>query len=44
MKFMDELTDAYLDNNFEYPYYLDLQTGQVILDMDEAYSGEPSID
>lgn len=44
MKLMDELVDAYLDNNFEHPYYLDLYTGQVILDIDEAYTGEPGID
>lgn len=44
MKLMDELIDAYLDNNFEHPYYLDLHTGQVILDMDEVYTGEPGID
>lgn len=44
MQFIDELIGAYLDNNFEHPYYLDLQTGQVILDMDEAYTGEPCID
>ncbi|WP_379145886.1 UPF0158 family protein [Paenibacillus sp. sgz500992] len=44
MKLMDELIDAYLDNNFEHPYYLDLHTGQVILDLDEAYTGEPGID
>lgn len=44
MKLMDELIDAYLDNNLEHPYYFDMQTGQVILDMDEAYSGEPGID
>jgi hypothetical protein len=41
---MDELIDVYLDNNYEHPYFLDLQTGQVILDMDEIYTGEPSID
>ncbi|TFE24720.1 UPF0158 family protein [Cohnella luojiensis] len=41
---MDELIDAYLDNDFEHPYFLDLQTGEVILDMDEIYTGEPSID
>lgn len=39
MKLMDELIDAYLDNNFEHPYYLDLHTGQVILDLDESYTG-----
>ena len=44
MQLMDELIDAYLDNNLEHPYYLDLHTGQVILDMDEAYTGEPGID
>ncbi|GIP34222.1 UPF0158 family protein [Paenibacillus sp. J2TS4] len=44
MNLLDELIDAYLDNNFEHPYYLDLQTGQVILNMDEAYTGEPRID
>jgi hypothetical protein len=44
MQLMDELIDAYLDNNFEHPYYLDLQTGQVILNMDESYTGEPGID
>lgn len=44
MKLMDEIIAAYLDNNFEHPYYLDLQTGQVILNMDEAYTGEPGID
>ncbi|MEK4061886.1 MULTISPECIES: UPF0158 family protein [Paenibacillus] len=44
MKLMDELIDAYLDNNFEHPYYLDLHTGQVILDLDESYTGEPGID
>jgi hypothetical protein len=44
MQLMDELLDAYLDNNFEHPYYLDLYTGQVILDMEEAYTGEPEID
>jgi hypothetical protein len=44
MNLMDELIDAYLDNNFEHPYYLDLHTGEVILDMDEMYTGEPGID
>jgi hypothetical protein len=44
MELMDDLTDAYLDNNFEHPYYLDLYTGQVILNMDEGYTGEPGID
>lgn len=44
MNLMDDLVEAYLDNNFEHPYYLDLQTGQVILDMDESYTGEPGID
>jgi hypothetical protein len=44
LELMDELVDAYLDNNIEHPYYLDLQTGQVILNMDEAYTGEPGID
>jgi hypothetical protein len=44
MQLMDELVDAYLDNNFEHLYYLDLQTGQVILDLDEAYTGESRID
>lgn len=44
MNLMDDLVEAYLDNNFEHPYYLDLQTGQVILDMDELYTGEPGID
>lgn len=44
MNLMDDLIEAYLDNNFEHPYYLDLQTGQVILDMDESYTGEPGID
>jgi hypothetical protein len=43
MQLMDELIDAYLDNNFEHPYYLDLHIGQVILDMDESYTGEPGI-
>ncbi|HUC92056.1 MAG TPA: hypothetical protein VMS09_08515 [Paenibacillus sp.] len=41
---MDELIDAYLDNNFEHPYFLELQTGEVVLDMDEIYTGEPGID
>lgn len=27
--------------NFEHPYYLDIETGQVVLDMDEVYTGEP---
>jgi hypothetical protein len=44
MQLMDELVDAYLDNNFEHLYYLDLQTGQVILDLGEAYTGELGID
>jgi hypothetical protein len=44
MNLMDQLIDAYLDNYLEHQYYLDLQTGQVILDLDEAYSGEPGID
>lgn len=44
MTLMDELIDAYLDNNFEHPYCLDLKTGEVILDMDEAYTGESGID
>jgi len=29
---------------YELLYYLDLQTGQVILELDEAYTGEPGID
>lgn len=41
---MEELTEAYLDNNFEHPYFLDLQTGEVVLDLDEMYTGEPGID
>lgn len=44
MNLMDELIDAYLDNSFEHPYFLDLTTGEVILDMDEVYTGEPGID
>ncbi|MBA2943109.1 hypothetical protein HZF08_33105 [Paenibacillus sp. CGMCC 1.16610] len=44
MDLMKELIDAYLDYNFEHPYYLDLHTGEVILDMDENYTGEPGID
>ena len=44
MNLMDELVEAYLDNNFEHPYFLDLQTGQVIPDLDETYTGEPGID
>lgn len=44
MELLDELADAYLDNSFEHRYYLDLQTGQVVLDLDESYSGEPGID
>ncbi len=44
LKLMDELIDAYLDNDFEHPYFLDLQTGEVILDLDESYTGEPGID
>ena len=44
MKLIDELIDAYLDNSLDHQYYLDLQTGQVILDLDEAITGEPGID
>lgn len=44
MQLMDELIDAYLDSNVEHPYFLDLQTGQVILNMDEEYTGELGID
>ena len=44
MQLMDELIDAYLNTNFEHPYFLNLQTGQVILDVDESYTGEPGID
>lgn len=44
MQLMDELIDAYLDNNLEHPYYLDLQTGEVVLNLDETYTGEPGID
>jgi phage-related protein len=44
MNLLDELVTAYLDNNFEHPYYLDVQTGEVILNMDEVYTGEPGID
>jgi len=35
MELLDELADAYLDNSFEHRYYLDLQTGRVVLDLDE---------
>jgi hypothetical protein len=44
MQLMDELIDAYLDNHLEHPYYLDLQTGEVVLDLNESYTGEPGID
>ncbi|MDQ0194747.1 UPF0158 family protein [Paenibacillus wynnii] len=44
MKLMDELIEAYLDHNFEHSYFLDLLSGQVILDLDESYTGEPGID
>ncbi|MBW7475972.1 UPF0158 family protein [Paenibacillus oenotherae] len=44
MILMDELIIAYLDNDVDHPYYLDIYTGQVILNMDEAYTGEPGID
>ncbi|MCY0896755.1 MAG: UPF0158 family protein, partial [Alicyclobacillaceae bacterium] len=44
MELMDELAEAYLDNSFEHRYYLDLETGQVIIDWDESYTGEPGID
>jgi hypothetical protein len=44
MQLMDELIDAYLDSDFDHPYYLDLQTGEVILDLDEADTGVPGID
>jgi hypothetical protein len=44
MQLIDELIDAYLDNSLEHPYYLDLHTGQVILDMGGAYTGEQGID
>jgi hypothetical protein len=36
MQLMDELVDAYLTNNLEFQFYLDLQTGQVVLDLDGA--------
>lgn len=41
MQLTDELIEAYLDNSLDHQYYLDLQTGQVILDLDEAITGEP---
>lgn|GEM_PF-335454 len=41
---MDELIDAYLSNNLECSYYWDLWNGIVIMEMDEAYTGEPGID
>lgn len=44
MQLMDELVDAYLDNNIEHPYYLDLDSGLIILDLDETVTGEPGID
>ncbi len=37
------LIDACLDNSFEHPYYLDLQSGQVSLDMAKAYTGTSGI-
>lgn len=44
MNLMNELVTAYLENNFEHPYYLDLHEGQVLLDIDESISGEEGID
>ena len=44
MQLLDELADVYLDNNLEHPYYLDLQTGLVELDVGEGISGVPGID
>ncbi|WP_262676355.1 UPF0158 family protein [Paenibacillus sp. J5C2022] len=44
MKLINELIDAYLDNHLEHPYYLDLQTGEVVLDLGAVYTGEPGID
>lgn len=44
MALLGELIDAYLDNSIERPYYLDFQTGQVVIDWDESYTGEPGID
>jgi hypothetical protein len=44
MNLLDELTDAYLDNNFGHPYYLDLVTSEVILDLDEDVTGVTGID
>lgn len=35
MELMDELADAYLDNSFDHRYYLDLETGQVVMDWDD---------
>lgn len=44
MELLDELADAYLDNSFEHRYYLDLGTGQVVIDRDESCTGERGID
>lgn len=35
MELLDELRDAYVDNTFELRYYLDLETGRVVIDWDD---------
>lgn len=44
MTLWNELIDAYLDNDMEHRYFLDLQQGIVVMDWDESVTGEPGID
>ncbi|TCP23467.1 uncharacterized protein UPF0158 [Scopulibacillus darangshiensis] len=45
MELMDKLIFSYSDNSFEHAYFLDLWTGEIILEMEESMTGEePKID
>lgn len=44
MQLMDELVEAYLDNNIEHLYFLDFKTGQVILYLEEEILEDPGIE
>jgi hypothetical protein len=43
MNFWDELIDAYMDNNEEHEYFLDLENGQLIFES-SSYPSDESID
>ncbi|MBP1948193.1 UPF0158 family protein [Virgibacillus litoralis] len=44
MDLINELIDAYLHNDLEINYALDIKNGQVLMDAPESLTGEPEID